>query len=98
MKHGLVPLLRSRADRYSFATACAGTGVADVGRVCVWAAAAAAESSRVPLAARWRFMMRAMNTPAKLNAAITHDANARPAERPSEAVLPAAIRFAVTVA
>jgi hypothetical protein len=43
-------------------------------------------------------MMRAMNTPAKLRAAITHDASARPDERASEAVSPAAVRFAVTVA
>jgi hypothetical protein len=43
-------------------------------------------------------MIRAMNTPAKLKAAITHDASARPDERASEAVSPAAVRFAVTVA
>jgi hypothetical protein len=43
-------------------------------------------------------MTSAMSTPAKLKAAITHDASARPAERASEVVSPAAVRFAVTVA
>ena len=43
-------------------------------------------------------MMSAMNTPAKLKAAITHDASARPDERASDAGSPAAVRFAVTEA
>jgi hypothetical protein len=43
-------------------------------------------------------MTKAMRTPAKLKAAMTQEASAKPAERASEAVLPAAVRFAVTVA
>jgi hypothetical protein len=38
------------------------------------------------------------NTLAKLKAAITHDASARPDESASEAASPAAVRFAVTEA
>ena len=72
--------------------------VAEVGSVCVWAAAAAAASLSVPFAARCRAITKAIRTPRKLSTAIIQEAAARPEASASPCDAPSEVWLPVTVA